>query len=713
MASQPEEAEGDMVSGAFFSGLGVKLPRGRAFTEQDETDHAPIAVISYNYWTRRFTRNPDVLGTTLYVNGIGFTIVGIAADGFEGLEAGRSTDFWIPLQSRPELNAWGNPIEDGKTYIKNPTWWCLRLIGRLGPGVTKARALAQLQPVFQTAAYIGLGTPMQGEQKPVLSLVDAKGFPGYDEQYGKPLRLLMGMVGLVLLIALTNVVMLLMARNATRQREFSMRLALGAGRGDLLRQLLAESALLASAGGLLAWLFAVLATRVLGAWAQIESSLAPDRTVLLFTLSILVLAALLFGVAPLRIALSAGPALSLKTSSATSNADVGKSRTGRIIIVLQMTLCVVLLVGAGLLIRTLRNLEETPLGMKIEGLVVFGVKPDIQSLTQGRAFYRELMGKLRGLPGVESVTVMEERIGSWWSDNSAMMVDGQLPDVADGGSRTVRSNVVGPEFFTTLGVPVLAGRDFADSDTATSPHVGIVNEQFAQRFLPNRNPLGHMIGTEDGRYQMTIVGVVKNHKYRSIDEEPIPMAWYMYAQIPMIGQMDVEMRVHGEPLAILPSARRVVQQMDPNLPLIRPMTQRAQYDLTISNQMLFARLAGFFGLLAVVLVATGLYGTLAYRVNMRTAEIGVRMALGARREQVVWMILEDSLLLTGIGVVMGIPVAIIVGRALASSLYGVKALDGPSYLLAVIGVACVALAASVVPATRAANVEPLIALRTE
>jgi len=711
--AQPEEAEGDMVSGAFFSGLGVKLPRGRGLTEEDETNHAPIAVISHNYWTRRFGRNPDVLGTTLYVNSIGFSIVGIAAEGFEGLESGRSTDFWIPLQSRPELNAWGNPPEDGKTYITNPTWWCLRLVGRLAPGVTKAHAVAQLQPAFQRAAYIGLGSPTPGERKPTLTLIDAKGFPGYAERYGKPLRLLMAMVGLVLLIALTNVVMLLIMRNAARQREFSMRLALGAGRGDLFRQLLTESLLLASAGGLLAWLFAIFATRALGAWARIESSLAPDRTVLIFSLSILGLAALLFGLAPLRIALAAGPALSLKTSSATSHADAGKSRTGRLIVALQMTLCVVLLVGAGLLIRTLRNLENTPLGFSVKGLVVFGVKPDVQSLPQGRAFYRELMASLRGLPGVESVTVMEERIGAWSSDNSDMMVEGKLPDVANGSSRTVRSNVVGPDFFTTLGVPVLSGRDFTDSDTPTSPHVGIINEEFARRFFPNQDPLGHVIGPDNGQYQMTIVGVVKNHKYRSIDEEPIPMAWYMYAQIPIIGKMDVELRVHGEPLAILPAARKAVQQIDPNLPLIQPMTQRAQYDLTISNQMLFARLAGFFGLLAVVLVATGLYGTLAYRVNMRTPEIGVRMAMGARRGQVVWMILQDSLLLTAVGAAMGIPLAMVVGQALTTSLYGVKPLDATSYLLALVGVAGVALAASVVPASRAASVDPLIALRNE
>jgi predicted permease len=378
-----------------------------------------------------------------------------------------------------------------------------------------------------------------------------------------------------------------------------------------------------------------------------------------------------------------------------------------------MALCVVLLVGGGLLIRTLRNLENTPLGMKVDGLVVFGVKPNIPSSPEGVAFYVNLMNKLRVLPGVESVTVMAERIGSWWSDNSDMMVDGRLPDVANGASRTVRSNMVGPNFFRTLGVPIIAGRDFADSDTATSPHVGIVNEEFAKRFLPNQNPLGHTTGLDNGQYTMTIVGVVKNHKYRSIDEEPIPMAWYMYAQLPIVGSMDVEMRVHGKPLAILPSARKAVQQLDPNLPLIRPMTQRAQFDMTISHQVLFARLAGFFGVLAVVLVATGLYGTLAYRVNMRTAEIGVRMAVGAGRGQVVWMILKDSLLLTVAGVVMGVPLAMLVGRALASSLYGVKPLDAASYLLAVVGVAVVALAASALPAGRAASIDPMKALRTE
>ena len=711
--SQPEEAEGDMVSGTFFSGLGVNLPLGRGFTEEDEASHAPLAVLSYNYWTRRFARNPGVLGLTLYVNGVPMTVVGVSAQGFEGLEAGGSTDFWIPLQNRRELNAWGNPPEDGKLYIANPTWWCLRMIARLAPGVSKTQAIAQLQPVFQSAARIGLGSPREGEKPPVLSFADAKSFPGYDRMYGDPLCILMAMVGLVLVIAFANVAMLLAARNAARQREFSLRQALGAGRGELFRQLLTESLIMVTAGGALAWGLAEMAARFLGNWAQIESSLAPDNTVLLFTAGVLVLSALLFGLAPMRVALAGRAELALKTSAATSNVDAGKSRTGKIVVALQMAMCIVVLVGAGLLSRTLCNLESTPLGMRVDGLVVFGVKPDIPTVPAGVAFYQSLMSKLRILPGVESVTIMDSRIGAWESNNSSMFVDGRLPEVANGGSRTVRSNVVGPDFFRTLGVPILAGRDFADSDTAKSPHVGIVNEEFAKRFLPNQNPLGHTTGPDNGIYTMTIIGVVKDHKYRSINEAPIPMAWYMYAQIPVIGEMHVEMRVKGEPLAILPSAQKVVQQLDPNLPLIRPMTQRAQYDTTISSQILFARLAQFFGLLAVVLVATGLYGTLSYRVNRRTAEIGVRMAMGARRAQVVWMILRGSLGLTAIGIMAGIPLAMLVGRALSSSLYGVQPLDSLTYALAIAGVVIVTFVASAAPAASAASVDPLKALRTE
>jgi len=712
--TEPEEAQGDVVSCNYFSGLGVALARGHGFTSQDEVQHSPIAVISYNYWTQRFSRNPDVLGQTLYVKGFPFTIVGIGAENFEGTEAGDSIDFWIPFQDRPELDPWGEVKNDGKNYLQHPEWWELRLLGRLAPGVSKNQAIAQLQPIFQRAAYIGIGNPEAGEKPPVLSFQDAKSFPGYEDDYGRPLRTLMSMVGLVLLIALSNVAMLLMARNATRQREFSVRLALGAGRKELFRQLLSESLLLVVLGGGLAWTFAIAATHSLAVWSRIETSLVPDRLVLLFTLAILLGSALIFGLAPLRVALAGGPGLALKTSSATANTDVGKARSGRIVVALQMALCMVLLVGAGLLIRTLRNLENTSLGMRVEGLLVFGVNPQkAHSDAEKVLFYQQLMDKLRMLPGVGSVTIMQERIGSGWSNDGSVMIDGRKPPNSDGEQSLVRRNTVGADFFHTLGVPVLSGRDFAESDTANSPQVAVVNELFAKRYLPNENPIGHQIGGKDPKSQKTIIDVVKDHKYRSIEEEPIPMAWQAYTQAEGIGEMHIEMRVRGNATAILPAVRKAVQEMDPNLPLLKPMTQLAQYQESISQQLLFARLAGFFGLLAVILVATGLYGTLAYRVNNRTIEIGVRMAVGAQRGQVVWMVMRDSLILTACGIAIGIPLAILVARALTSALYGVKSYDAVSYLLAALGVAFVALVASAIPAQRAANVDPLKALRSE
>jgi predicted permease len=470
VGAEPEQAEADMVSGNFFSGLGVQLTRGRGFTAEDEARNAAAMVISYNYWTRRFTRDPGVLGKTVWVKGVPFTIVGVAAKGFEGTEPGRSTDFWIPLQNRIEFNVLGNPPENGKLYQNDPTWWCLSLIARLAPGVSKAQALSAAQPVFQHAAYVGLGSPMQGERIPVLSFDPARNFAGFDEQYGKPLRMLMAMVTLVLLIALINVTAMLLARNGTRQREFSLRLALGAGRADFLRQLLVEGVLLVSAGGVLAWVFAIGATRLLGNWAQIESSLEPDRNVMLFSSGLLIAAAVLFALAPSRLAMRGGPDLALKTSAATSRADAGKTRLGKAIVAMQMALCVVLLVGAGLLVRTLRNLENIPLGMNTEGLVVFGLNPQsVHSEPQLVLFYQELQRRLRMLPGVESVAVMQNRLGSGWSNNSGVTIDGHNPDAGKSSSTLVRENDIGPDFFHTLGVPILQGREFTDADTSNSP----------------------------------------------------------------------------------------------------------------------------------------------------------------------------------------------------------------------------------------------------
>ena len=315
----------------------------------------------------------------------------------------------------------------------------------------------------------------------------------------------------------------------------------------------------------------------------------------------------------------------MKTSQATSNLDAGKTRSGKLIVALQMALCVVLLVGGGLLIRSLRNLQNVPLGMRMEGLVVFGVHPQsAHTYAEGVAFYQELVRRLRVLPGVDAVTIMENRLGSGWSNNGDMMVDGQLPNAAT-GSRWVRSNTVGPDFFHTLEVPILAGREFTDADTLSSTPVAVVNELFAARFLLNQNPLGHRIVRVNQTNAMVIVGVVRDHKYRSIDEEPVPMAWSACTQGQNVGEMHIEMRDPASLYRFFPKSVKWCSS-DPNLPLIEPTTTKGTVRPDpISQRLLFTRLGGFFGLLAVVLVATGLYGTITYRVNNRTVEIGVRV----------------------------------------------------------------------------------------
>jgi predicted permease len=708
----PEEAEADMVSGNFFSGLGAKFARGRGFTLEDESAHAPLAVVSYSYWTGRFARNPSILGQTIYVKGLPFTIIGVTAQGFYGVEPGVSTDFWIPLQSRPELNAWGNPASNSTLY-GTPTWWCLRLIGRLAPQVTAPQALATLDPAFQHAALIGLGTPDPKSPKPVLALARAIGIQGLREQYDQPIKILMAMVGLVLVIACANVAMLLVARNSARQREFSVRVALGAGTGRLLRQLLAESLMLVSAGTALGWMFAISASRALAIWSNLEVPFSLDANVLLFTLVISLVCAVVFGIAPLRSAVSAQAGAVVKSSNAAAQRTKKSSWAGKFVVAVQMALCLILLVGAGLLVRSLRNYETLPLGLGTDGLLVFGTSPLATHSDDEKArFYQKLLDRLRAIPGVESATLMDNRLGSGWSNNGVFAIDGLEP-TGNFSEIGMRANDVGPDYLHTLGIPILQGRDILDSDTRTAPKVVIVNETFAKRFFPKSDPLGHTAGGGKPEQRFMIVGVAADSKYTRVDEKPRPMLYFPFWQRSSVSDMQVELHTAGNPEALIPSIRAVLHELDPNLPMQKPMTQRAQFDESFSQPRLFARLSMFFGLIAALLVATGLYGTLAYRVSRRTSEIGVRMALGAQRSQVLWMVLRGSLLISVAGIVVGVPLAIGGAQLMRSMLFGVMPGDSISYLGALLGVTLVALIASAIPARRAVSVDPIIALRYE
>jgi predicted permease len=708
IGSLPEEAGAEMVSGDFFSGLGVGASCGRVLSLGDEKNHAAVAVLGYGFWNRRFAADCAVVGKTVSIKGNPFTVIGVAARGFGGVEPS-PTDIWIPLQVNPALNAWGS---EGKNYYANPLWWCLRLVGRLAPHVTPLQAEAQLASAFRRAAYEHLGgKPKAGEQPCKLLLVPARGIGEDGDDYRQPLYFLFVIVAVILGIACGNVAMLLAARNSSRRREFSIRLAIGGSQSRLFRQLLAESLLLSKAGALLGWLFALAFTKVLAGWAGMETSLAPDPSVSLFTGAVMILIALLFGLAPLATVRRVPVGLALKDSSATSFKDKSKSQGSRLIVIAQVALGLVLAVSAGLLTRSLRNLEQANLGLKADGLLVFGLSPQIDARSDQKtiAFYIGLLAKLRSLPGVSSVTLMRNRIGSGWSSNTTAFLDGKAPTGVDS---LMRWNSAGPDFFTTLGVPVRQGRDFRDTDSATSQKVAIVNETFAKRFLKGREVLGHLVSYES-KVAYTIVGVVADSKYRGVREDPIPMAYFPYTQCVEIGGMHLELRTLGDPAAFLPQARQAVAAFAPDLALLQPMTQREQFDASITQDRLVSRLSFFFSALAILLVASGLYGTLAYSVSRRTSEFGVRMAVGCERPQLLWMILREGMILGALGIVIGLPVAIAVSRWLNSMLFGLTSSDPLTFGFATASIFLVCLAAGLIPAFRAASVDPIRALRYE
>ena len=713
--AEPEEARGDMVSGNFFSGLGVAAASGRLFTSADEQNHTQNAVLSYDYWSRRFARDPSVVGHAMFIKGVPFTVIGVAAPGFSGLDEENATDLWIPFQIGDAIRPWGGSTPREGLYGQR--WWFLLTVGRLQPAMTAKQAEVRLNPIFQQAAVEDLPAEDRDSKPPGLTLGDTRGLPGLKENYEQPLRVLMGMVGLVLIIACGNVAMLLIARNAARQREFSLRMALGGRRTRLFRQLVTESMLLVVSGALLGWLFAEWATGALARWALLDRSLSPDLNVLLFTVSVSLIAGLVFGLAPLRSAVRVPIGLALKTSSATTHQDRHKHRSGQIVIALQMALCLVLLIGSGLLVRTMRNLENVNLGLRAEGLLVFGVNPQQHARTPAEyvQFYQALLERMRTLPGVESATLMANRLGSGWSSNTSVYVDGEKPKaVNSSGFAGVRWNSVGPDYFRTLGIPLVLGRDLNESDSAAAPRAVVVNETFVKKYLGDSTPIGHQISLNTkSEKPYTIVGVAADSKYTSVRETARPMAYIPYPQSPREGAMQVELRVAGPPEAFLPVVRRSMTEFAPDIAMLQPMTQVEQFDQTLAQDRVFARLATFFGILAVLLVATGLYGTLAYKVARRTSEIGVRMALGARRPQVLWLVIRESILLCAIGAVVGIAGSVAGVRWLRSMLYGVGPWDPATFVISIVGIVLVSFAASLVPARRAASVDPMVALRLE
>ena len=714
IGAEPEEVFGEMVSGNFLSGLGVQPVLGRAFTPEDESTYAPIAVLSYAWWSRRFGGDKEILGKNFYVKGVPVTIVGVAPPGFYGVDPTHSsTDFWIPLQNRPEFNAWGTPPTDHTLY-GSPEWLALDMLGRLRPGVSSEQAVAKLTPAFRST--LASASPVDPrDQKPLLVLSNIRGVEDLRDDYEHPLRFLMGTVALVLLIACANVVMLMLARNASRVPEFCLRQALGANGRALFLHLLQETALLVVAGAMIGWLFAGGATQALTAWSGVDIFIEPDKRVLLFTAGIAAAVAIAFGLAPVPFLSRLPLNLALRSTGGTVGAARNRLWGRKLVVALQISLCMVLLCAGGLLYRTLRNLKSSDLGMRTAGLLVFGVSPqaNINSDADAIRFHTALLERMRALPGVDSATIMHMRIGSGGSDNDGVLVDGRNPQ-PNRPFATVRVNLVGSAFLHTLGIPLRQGRDIQDSDTANSGKVVIVNQTFVDRYLHGGEALGHHIAVEgDPKTQYTIVGVAGNSRYTEVREEDRAMAYVPFAQPRGVLEMQYELHTTGDPKMLIREAAKVVHDTDPDLPLEKPMTQQDQFDESISRERLIANLSVFFAALASFLVAIGLYGTVSYGVNRRTNEIGVRIALGAQRSAVLRMFLVESLSVAALGLALGIPASLAVATTLRSMVYGLSPSDPLTIILALAGIAIITLAAAIIPARRAASVDPMRALRME
>jgi len=709
LGDTPTEKAGEEVSGNYFSGLGVPMALGRGLTEAEEGEHSPVTVISYRFWQEAFARDSGAIGKTMYVKGVPFTIVGVAAPSFLGVSYSGAMDFWIPLQTRPELNAWGEPATDN-ARLGSPKWWDIPMLARLRPGILPDQAQRILQPTFWQAASEGIGTLDPKRWPAHLGFEPVRGILGAADHYRTSLEIMMALVGLVLLIACTNVALLVIARNAVRQREFAVRMAVGARASRIFRQLLSESVLLVSAGAVLGWALAVGATRVLAAWARIDAGLSPDWHVLLFTAAAASLSALAFSLVPLRGTMRIAIEQELKSSSQNMCQSRGRVWGGNAAMALQIAMCLALMAASSLTVRSLLNYERQDLGMQAQSLLVFDVTPqNISSDAQAVLFYHRLLDRIQAIPGVQAASLVRSRPGLGWSSTEGFTLDGVEPRDTSGSRMETHYNDVSPGFFQTMGIPLLQGRGFTDADTADRPGVVVVNEEFVRRFLKN-GALGHRIDSHSGS---EIVGVVKDSKFARVAEGPVPIVFYALAQRDMTGELTVEVRAAGSPTALLPAMQRATRELDPNMPLQKPLTQTAQFEESYLTPRLFTRLTVGFGLLAAFLVATGLYGTLAYRVQRRRGEIGVRMAVGATRATVLGMVLRESLWIALAGFVAGLPLCFAVSRLLRTQVYGIDALDPISFLVAIALTLFIVLGAALLPARKAASVNATEALRSE
>jgi len=729
----------ELVTGNYFSVLGVHPILGRPIVPDDDraAGAGPVAVISHGLWQRAFAGSRDVLGRSLRLHGgqagggtSGFepdapnapkqdeavvTVVGVAPPEFFGDTVGRLVDVWIPITMQPVLMP-------GRAWLTRRTASWVNIMGRLRPGITEDQARASLTVSWRQIRTEEIGPSISEEQRRNLAnarlIVESgeKGFAQLRREFSQPLLVLMAVVTLVLLIACLNVANLLLARATSRRQEIAMRLSLGASRQRLVRQLLTESLLLAGMGGALGLVLATVGAEVLVGMVsgdQIALRLSPDRRILAFTLGVSLLSGILFGLAPALRGTRQDLQHTLKESTRAGGGR--RSRTAKGLVAAQIAVSVVLLVGCGLFLRTLYNLRAQTVGYDRTNLILMRLDP-VAAGYKGDDISRavlEVMHRIAPLPGVQGATFSENGLFSGTESGATMEVEGFKATSDE--DRTARFDQAGPGYFTTIGVPILLGRDFTERDVPGAPRVTVINDTMARFYFPNQNPIGkHIKDTGPSDLVLEIVGVARDTQDHDLRDKP-PRRFYVSYMQPIDGitTVNFEIRAGSSPGQLFGPLRDVVQRFDPRLQVLSLKTAQALIDENIVGERLTAKLSTFFGALAIVLAAIGLYGVMSYTVARRTGEIGVRMALGASQSAVSTMILREILGLVALGSIIGAIAALGLARFVESLMFGLKPHDPATVIGSVALLLLIGLLAGYLPARRASRIDPLVALRSE
>jgi Acidobacterial duplicated orphan permease len=724
---QAELADGEYVTGDFFPGLGVSTAAGRAIGREDDRIGAPpVVVITHDYWRSRFGANPAAVGTSIQINGTLFTIAGVSAPGFFGVSPDNRPSVFLPIGNIGLTNSapdWPARFHEGTSY------W-IELMGRLKAGVTPAEAQAQLDGPFHS--FVASTVTAERERADLPSLWLQEGGSGVDSlrrQYSKALWILMAMVALILCIACANIANLLLARAATRRREMAVRLSLGAGRFRVVRQLLTESVILALLGGVAGAGVAAVGIRFLlllltNGNDNFTVNVGLNWRVLSFLLVAAFITGILFGLAP---ALQATRVDVIPALKETRGGRVrGRARRFGIplglshaLVVLQIAISLVLVVAAGWFVRTLANLHSVNLGFNAENVLIFHLNASQAGYKDAaiKRFYDDLQHRLQTIPGVRGATSSDMPLVGGWSSSTNITLPG-MAKTAEGkrGPNTARAQV-GATFFETMQIPILIGRSIDYRDVEGAPTVAVVNKVFADKYFPGENPVGRHfnLGGRDSA-DIEIVGVAKTARYNSLKREIPPVTYTCWLQAPRnhrLQEMFFEVRTAGDPLALGNTVRQMVRELGPQVPLADMTTQSRRIDQTILQERTFAQLCACFGGLALLMACVGLYGTMAYAVARRTAEIGIRMALGAARRGIVWMVLREVIALSAAGLVVGFAAVFELTALVKSLLFGLApndpwALGVPAAIL----IGC-ALLAGYLPAWRASRIDPMAALRHE